>query len=98
MMGNRFGYPDNVAELQARLRKCELAMTDLIDFPPKKQGFYVRAADYLATFKPKGEQPDERNDETEQPTHLPEIGSPLFGKWLLAAVKAYRDHVGRGTQ
>jgi hypothetical protein len=95
-MTNRFGYPDDVAELQARLRKCELAMTDLIDFPPKKQGFYVRAADYLATFKPKGEQPDERNAETEQPSRFPEMGSPLWGKWFQAAVNTYREYVGRG--
>src|SRR4051794_2174887 len=96
-MKNRFGYPDNVAELQARLRKCELAMVDLIDFPPKKQGFYIRAADYLATFKPKSEQPEEHNDETEAPTHLPDVGHPLFSKWFQAAVRAYRDSVGRGS-
>lgn len=93
-MKNRFGYPDDMPELQSRLRKCELAMIDLIDFPPKKQGFYIRAAAYLATFKPKGEQPDERNDETELPKQPPKMGDPLFGRWVNAAVSAFRNGIG----
>lgn len=46
----------NYMELKVRHRKCELAMIDLLT---SKLGNYVRAADYVADYRPKVEQPGE---------------------------------------